>query len=130
MTKARGASRPHRFLTWIPSVAWMAVIFMLSSVPGSKIPGRFGALGHLIVYAVLGGLLAAAAIRHPLRRPLLIAVLVASLYGITDEYHQSFVPLRTPDIADWAVDTVGALLGGGLARLAANTLARSRGDSQ
>jgi VanZ family protein len=33
---------------------------------------------------------------------------VCSLYGISDEFHQSFVPGRTPDPVDWATDTAGA----------------------
>ena len=31
-------------------------------------------------------------------------------YGISDEFHQSFVPGRTPDVLDWLADTSGALL--------------------
>jgi VanZ family protein len=44
-------------------------------------------------------------------RAALIALLIASAYAVTDEYHQSFVPMRTPDPADWALDTLGALAG-------------------
>jgi VanZ family protein len=36
---------------------------------------------------------------------------LASAYGITDELHQAFVPLRMPDPMDWLVDTVGAAVG-------------------
>ena len=37
------------------------------------------------------------------------AVLIASLYGVTDEWHQSFVG-RDATVRDWGADTVGALL--------------------
>ncbi len=45
-----------------------------------------------------------------LRLPLL-ATVFASLYGISDEFHQVFVPQRSCDPADWAVDTIAALIG-------------------
>ncbi|MDP2300717.1 MAG: VanZ family protein [Coriobacteriia bacterium] len=97
---------------WAASaVVWMAVIFGLSSLPGSSVPGRYGSLGHLVVYAVLGALYyAALAGRLPVGRAALIAIALASAYGITDEFHQSFVPGRVPDPVDWLVDTTGAAL--------------------
>jgi hypothetical protein len=36
--------------------------------------------------------------------------LVASTYGALDEWHQSFVPYRSSEVADWIADTVGAAL--------------------
>ena len=40
-----------------------------------------------------------------------IALIVASLYGITDEWHQSWSPGgRQPDFWDWVADTAGATL--------------------
>ena len=38
------------------------------------------------------------------------AAFVASFFGITDEWHQSFVPGRSVEFADWVADTLGALL--------------------
>ncbi len=40
-----------------------------------------------------------------------LAIVCASLYGVTDELHQYFVPGRACDPADWLVDTCGAALG-------------------
>lgn len=97
---------------WLPVVVWMAVLFRLSSVPGSSLPGRFGTLGHFVTYAILGALLVLALGRG--RQPgttIALAVMIASLYALTDEFHQSFVPLRTPDVADWGVDTLGSFAG-------------------
>jgi len=93
------------------AVAWMGLIFGLSSVHGSDVPGDFSTLAHFGVYAVLGGLYLYALPRgiRPWHAAAL-AVLLASLYGITDEFHQSFVPGRVPDVADWLVDTAGALV--------------------
>jgi VanZ family protein len=38
------------------------------------------------------------------------ALLAASLFGATDEWHQSWVPGRSPSVADWIADTLGAAL--------------------
>ena len=50
-----------------------------------------------------------------LHRAMLLAILLASAYGATDELHQYFVPGRSCDVLDWLADTVGALVGGLLA---------------
>ena len=95
------------------SAAWMAVIFGLSSLPGSAIPvGRFGSLGHFVLYAALGGLYFLT-LRPVMATPRarVVAVVFASLYGLSDEFHQAFVPGRVPDPADWLVDTAGAVVG-------------------
>lgn len=50
--------------------------------------------------------------RQPeLFRAALIALLLVSLYGALDEFHQSFVPGRKMDIRDWIGDTAGAVAG-------------------
>lgn len=41
-------------------------------------------------------------------RAVAVAALFASFYGITDEFHQWFVPGRTADVNDWIADTIGA----------------------
>ena len=38
-----------------------------------------------------------------------VAVLIATLYGLSDEFHQSFVG-RDPTVQDWLADTVGAMV--------------------
>ncbi len=40
----------------------------------------------------------------------LLSVSFCSLYGISDEWHQSFVEGRRPDVIDWVADTSGASL--------------------
>lgn len=44
------------------------------------------------------------------KRLFLFCVLATSLYGLSDEFHQSFVPTRTPDVKDWAVDTLAGFV--------------------
>ncbi len=108
----RTTDRAKLVALWVPALVWMAVIFWVSSLPGSEIPGGYATPGHLIAYSVLGGLLALPLLRMTGRdRAIALALLAASIYGITDELHQTFVPMRTPDVADWGVDTLGAFLG-------------------
>jgi VanZ family protein len=34
-----------------------------------------------------------------------------SLYGASDEWHQSFVPGRMVEVADWLADSIGGVIG-------------------
>lgn len=101
---------------WLPPFFAMAMIFILSSssLPSFRIPiSHLDKIAHLSVYGVLGFLLGRAAQWSwgwSWKRAALFAVAVASIYGITDEWHQSFVPHRSVEVADWAADTIGALL--------------------
>jgi VanZ family protein len=73
---------------------------------------------HLTEYAVLGILLWRA-VRKPIRRDprpwswrhATIAVLIVFLYASSDEFHQIFVPTRTPMVSDVFIDTTGAIIG-------------------
>lgn len=69
-------------------------------------------IGHFSEYLVFGALLANALRLHiDLPRAAALAILIASAYGITDEFHQLFVPSRACDPVDWLVDTLAAALG-------------------
>ena len=59
----------------------------------------------------LFGLLAMLVVRNgfPPRRAW-IAVALVSLFGLTDEWHQSFTPGRFMEVADWVADTLGAIV--------------------
>lgn len=70
---------------------------------------------HFTEYLVFGVLLFLAARQTwpsaKTAQLVLIAIALASLYAVTDEFHQSFVPGRLCDPADWLTDTLGAALG-------------------
>jgi len=68
-------------------------------------------LAHFSVF----GLLATSILRIPRFyqkgwRGALAAAALVSLYGIADEFRQSFTPGRSVELADWICDTAGALL--------------------
>lgn len=127
MRGQRGGLWVSGALLWLPSIAWMGVIFRLSATPGSQLPGGYSTLGHLVAYAILGGLLVLPlGRRFPHGQAIALATLFASAYGITDEFHQAFVPMRTPDVADWGVDTLGAFAGALAVSAFARALQRRR----
>ena len=111
-TTASTSRAARRITSWLLVGAWAGVIFWFSTKPGSQIPGRFADAGHLTEYLIFGGLLYLA-LRADLGRQqaVSIAIVVASCYGMTDEFHQHFVVMRTPDVVDWGVDTIGATTG-------------------
>lgn len=97
---------------WAAVAAWMGVIFFLSGQP--RLPTLFtlpdfqDIFGHFVVYAVLVLLLRRALAGADVPHPDLWAFAAALLYGISDEFHQSFVPGRHPDIFDVLTDALGA----------------------
>ncbi len=69
-------------------------------------------IGHFIEYCLLGALLCNALRFHiKPKRAIAYALLLGSLYGVTDELHQAFVPTRSCDPMDWLVDTIASLVG-------------------
>jgi VanZ family protein len=92
------------------------IIFYLSSLQNSSYPSHpsyFSVVAHICEYALLA-LLLTVAFNSPKRKlwqVALLAIIVASLYGISDELHQYFVPTRHCDPFDWLADTLGAFLG-------------------
>jgi VanZ family protein len=117
---------------WAPVVLWMGIVFFFSSL------SRLGPLGrtpdwitHPLEYAVGGAALSRALAgggwRTVTARAAVMSTLLATAYGVTDEYHQSFVPGRTSDPADVAKDFAGAAAGAVLYRLwTAGVAVRSR----
>ncbi len=70
---------------------------------------------HVVAYMILGGLVVRALARY--RRITLKAVgysvLIAFLFSMTDEFHQSFIPGRSAEVRDVLIDTAGAMIGAG-----------------
>jgi len=104
---------------WGPAVVVMIVIFFASATPSSDLPS-FGTWdlfakksGHMFGYGLL-----AAAFSHALKKggkimkiQFIAAVCLACLYAVSDEFHQSFTPGRSPSIQDVGIDAIGAALG-------------------
>ena len=75
--------------------------------------------GHMTEYAILGFLVYAMFYAYGFkgRRRFLLAVILAVLYAASDEIHQVFVPGRTGRFTDVLIDSIGILMGNGVAKI-------------
>ncbi len=109
------------------AILWALLIFFLSHSPNTvdEPPGIIGQiiawvaswlpfdlhsisnldkLVHAVFYGIFAFFIFGASRRY------LLTLVIASLYGVTDEFHQSFIAGRDSDVWDWVADTVGASL--------------------
>jgi len=93
--------------------AFWAALFAASHLPSTPaIVDRYDKLVHAMSYAALALGLASVLIAWRGYQPrflVWVGVLVIA-YGALDEYSQSLVPDRNPDLIDFAFDTAGAVL--------------------
>lgn len=112
-------SIPRMLSLWLPIVIYMAAIFYQSSL--SEVPGTeglsdvylhafgYGGLALTTIRATAGGRWAGVTLRA-----LILAWLITTGYGATDEWHQASTPGRTPEFRDVGNDAIGALAALGL----------------
>lgn len=104
----------------VPMVVVMGAIFFLSHQPGDSLyvlpfPG-FDKLAHMGIYGVLAASVLYAFYSGSNKSKdsalslILITVSICTLYGIGDEFHQSFIPGRFASFADIVADTLGAVV--------------------
>ena len=108
-----------RAVRLVPVVVVMGAIFFLSHQPGDSLymppvlPG-FDKIAHMAVYAVLAGAILYAfqpeLASGRILVPLLITVGICFLYGLSDEFHQSFIPGRFVSAADLGADALGSVI--------------------
>ena len=107
---------------WLAAGLYALAIFLLAgqSYPlGVKhLPFLVDKAIHVLVYGAFSVVLFAALRHSRPRTPSLVlasvAAVIAVLYGLSDEYHQSFIPFRRTDAYDLAANAVGAVVAQGL----------------
>ncbi|MEE9525310.1 MAG: VanZ family protein [Candidatus Woesearchaeota archaeon] len=115
-------SLKNPYFNWGLVVAYAALIFYMSSLPRLIPPSLEGGLidlianysihiglAHFIEYAILSLLLFRALYVSKVKNPAVYAVVIAIVYGITDEFHQLFIPNRMFDVIDLFFNTIGAI---------------------
>ena len=106
------------YARFIPMVCIMGIIFYLSHQPGDFAPlppfAGLDKLLHVIAYSSLAGafLYGLQPFSNISNRFIIVFVVVffCIFYGISDEFHQSFIPGRFSSIWDVLADGLGALL--------------------
>jgi Predicted integral membrane protein len=122
-----------RYLRYVPAVAVMVTIFILSSRTGDEMnswlpwarrwvpfltdfnPMHYVAYFGLALTIAFGQRKAALTLLG-----CIVNVAICVVYGITDEWHQSYVPMRSPDASDLLHDFIGAAAAAVLVYLAGN----------
>jgi len=115
----------RKVMAWIPAIVYVALIFAVSSIPGSihgRIPFRlFDKAAHLGEFAGLGlflmlafrGTLPKADLRHIL----MLVLIVGLAIGVLDELYQNLIPGRAVEFLDWVADTIGVAVGSTIAMI-------------
>lgn len=109
---------------WLPVFVWCTAIFIQSSLAVPDIGSDWHFLEwlprdkvvHGAIYAVLSALVCRAfnTLAPWRNRKIILAVtgiLLTTAFGLSDEWHQSFVIARTADPADLGADFIGSILG-------------------
>lgn len=107
---------------WAPVALYAGTIFFLSAqshpeeqLPSFLLEGVNDKVLHAVEYGILS-LLCYRAFRWAAgpavaRQAVVLAIVTASVYGLTDEVHQLFVPFRESSWQDWLADIIGAVIG-------------------
>lgn len=92
---------------WLWPLTIAALVLVASHRP--RLVSTGVAHGDKIVHFAVYGLLATLVCRMGRGwRGAAWGLLAASAFGVTDEWHQSFIPGRSLEFADWVADTTGA----------------------
>jgi VanZ family protein len=97
----------------LPVLIWLAVIYVLSSFPGTNYPKEpqiFSWTAHAAQFFVLGYLVAQCLGKKGVAS-FIFAFFFCLLYAASDEWHQTFVVGRQASLIDWGVDGVGSIVG-------------------
>lgn len=100
-------------------LAWMALLWWLSSIPGGpekvvdglSIAAWFQKLMHVVAYAILAATWIWALNGLSFRSIAAAALVLTAAYAVVDEIHQAYVPGRTSSATDVLIDLAGALIG-------------------
>ena len=109
----------RRVIWWALFVVWLGAIFYASSMSGSEVSPYVPTyllhkLAHFLAYSS-GAVILALCLRFSTAwgwgKIFVVSVVAVSVYGATDEWHQSFTPGRGPAVLDWLIDTVSGFIG-------------------
>jgi len=97
---------------WIYPIVVMLIIFILSSIPGQILNdnglgiNELHISGHSLMFFIL------CFSYYKATKDIGISLILSVLYGLIDELHQVYTPLRSASMFDLYTDTIGALVAG------------------
>ncbi len=122
MIKLEVENKRTAIIFWFFAICYMGIIFYFSSLKGTalpKLPHGFDKVIHAGIYAVLAFLIFLSLKASGVRRYVfLLSIVITTIYGISDEFHQLYVPGRETSIGDILADFIGASSGSYLASVA------------
>ena len=79
----------------------------------SRIEHIIRKIAHFSIYAVVGALLMALFKTYKLKEinSISYSLILGTIYAISDEIHQCFIPGRGPQVTDVIIDSIGVLFG-------------------
>ena len=108
----------YRILLSLPVLIILVTIFLLSHTAHPEFP-KIGIewqdkIAHVLAYFVLGISLIlfyfSNAKKVEMRLIVIFTLLIGSFYGLSDEFHQYFIPGRDAEFLDWIADVFGLSL--------------------
>ncbi len=102
------------FFLWALLAGYLGGVYWLSAQQDITLPGpdSIDKLLHAVAYfglcVVARGAFGTLFARRSVA--VLVATAVTLIYAATDEWHQSVVPTRTPDLYDWIADATGGVV--------------------
>ena len=109
----------RKFINWLLVIGWMGVIYWFSDqsqlIPPTNpfLAQTIAILGHVIFFGILYLFFTRAVRLTDSFKPknlMRLGLLFVFLYGVSDEYHQFFVPGRDVSILDVGMDVMGGFL--------------------
>lgn len=104
----------HNKLSWLLAIITAIAIFFISSLPAGEISPFVGfnwqtTAYHIAAFFFLAFFLLPAIVKGNNKTLILFAIIIAVLYGVSDEFHQLFVPGRHFSILDMLTNSFGIL---------------------
>ena len=104
----------RQLLYWVPATSFAGLIFYFSHQSFSYLPvGPPDYVAHFFEYAIFAATLvwgATLGFRSSFTPKQVLCIgVVAALYALSDEFHQSFVPNRDASLQDVVADVAGSL---------------------
>jgi VanZ family protein len=105
-------------LVYIPLIIYWIILLIATTVPEPDVP-TFGVSDKFKHFGAYFGLAVLLSISLHYQNKILLfkkkflfaSWLIATFYGLLDEFHQSFIPGRSAEFLDWLADSLGAAAG-------------------